>query len=52
MAIYSTFFVAAPDLLLTGFQGWKLPLEKPVTREITNFFGEKKTIETREPLWE
>lgn len=52
MAIYSTFFVAAPEALLTGFPGWKLPLDKPVKREITDLFGEQRTIETREPLWE
>jgi hypothetical protein len=52
MAVYSTFFIAAPDALLSGFPGWKLPLEKPARREVTDFFGEKRTIETREPLWE
>lgn len=52
MAVFSTFFVAAPEELLSGFPGWKLPLDKPVQREITDFFGEKRTIETREPLWE
>ena len=52
MAVYSTFFVAAPEALLSGFPGWKLPLDKPAKREITDFFGEKQTIETREPLWE
>jgi hypothetical protein len=51
VAVYSTFFVAAPAALLSGFPGWKLPLHKPVQREITDFFGEKRTIETREPLW-
>jgi hypothetical protein len=51
VAVYSTFFVAAPEALLSGFPGWKLPLDKPVKREITDFFGER-TIETREPLWE
>ena len=38
--------------LLSGFPGWKMPLDKPVKREITDFFGEQRTIETREPLWE
>src|SRR6185369_9269665 len=52
MAVYSTFFVAAPENLLSGFLGWKLPLDTPVQREITNFFGETRIIETREPLWE
>src|SRR6516164_1035931 len=52
VAVYSTFFVAAPEALLSGFPGWKLPLDKPVKREITDFFGEQRTIETREPLWE
>jgi hypothetical protein len=52
VAVYSTFFAAAPEALLSGFPGWKLPLDKPVKREITDFFGEKRTIETREPLWE
>ena len=52
MAVYSTFFVAAPESLLSGFPGWKLPLDKPVQREITDFFGKKRTIETRTPLWE
>jgi hypothetical protein len=52
MAIYSTFFVAAPEALLAGFPGWKLPLDKPVQREVTNFFGTKQFIQTREPLWE
>lgn len=51
MAVYSTFFVAAPETLLSGFPGWKLPLDKPVKREIADFFG-KRIIETREPLWE
>jgi hypothetical protein len=52
VAVYSTFFVAAPDALLSGLPGWKLPLDKAVQREITNVFGEKRTIDTREPLWE
>jgi hypothetical protein len=52
VAVYSTFFVAAPDALRSGFPGWKLPLDKPVQRDITDFFGEKRTIETREPLWD
>jgi hypothetical protein len=52
VAVYSTFFVADSDALLSGFPGWKLPLDKSIQREITDFFGEKRTIETREPLWE
>lgn len=52
MAIYSTFFLADPNELLDGFPGWKLPLDEPEQREITNFFGEKLTIETRAPLWD
>lgn len=52
MAIYSTFFIANPDTLLSNFPGWKLPLDKPVNREIVDFFGEKRIIETREPLWD
>jgi hypothetical protein len=52
VAVYSTFFVAAPETLLSGFPGWKLPLDKPVKREIMNFFGEKRIIETQEPLWD
>jgi len=52
VAVYSTFFVAAPDALLSGFPGWKVPLDKPVKREITDFFGKRRTIETRAPLWE
>ena len=51
MAIYSTFFVAAPNAILSGFPGWKLPLDKPVQREIKDFFG-KRVIETRAPVWE
>jgi hypothetical protein len=51
VAVYSTFFLAAPDALLSGFPGWKLPLDKPLKREITDFFGQR-TIETRAPLWE
>ncbi len=52
VAIYSTFYLAAPDELLDGFPGWKLPLDEPEKREITSFFGGKQTIETREPLWD
>jgi len=52
VAVYSTFFVAAPAALLSGFPGWKMPLDNPVKREIRDFFGGKRTIETREPLWE
>jgi hypothetical protein len=52
VAIYSTFFVAEPDMLLASFPGWKLPLEQPVRREVTDIFGDTETIETRAPLWE
>jgi hypothetical protein len=52
VAIYSTFFVAAPETLLSGFPGWKLPLDTPVKREFTDFFGGRRIIETRAPLWE
>jgi len=51
VAIYSTFFAAGPDAILSGFPGWKLPLDEPVKREIKDCFG-KRVIETREPLWE
>ncbi len=52
MAVYSTFFVAMPEELLSGFPGWKLPLQNPVKRDLTDFFGQKLTIETCEPEWE
>lgn len=52
LAVYSSFFVASPESLLSGFPGWKLPLPEPVRREITDFFGEKRMIETREPNWD
>jgi hypothetical protein len=52
VAVYSTFFVAGPNVLLAGFPGWKLPLEKPIQREVRDYFGKNRTIETREPLWE
>lgn len=51
LAVYSTFFVAAPGEILSGFPGWKMPLEAPVQRVITDFFG-RRTIETREPDWD
>lgn len=52
MAIYSTFFVCRPDELPAGFPGWKLPLDKPVLREMRNpFTGQTTVIETREPDW-
>jgi hypothetical protein len=52
MAIYTTFFLAKPDDLLSGFPGWKPPLPAPVRREIRNpFTGELLTIDTREPEW-
>lgn len=52
MAVYSTFFVAAPDALPRGFPGWKPPLDKPERRTVSNYLGETQTIETQEPLWE
>ena len=52
MAIYTTFFTTTPTRLIDGFPGWKLPLDEPVEREITGYFGEKEVIETREPLWD
>ncbi len=52
MAIYSTFFVAAHEMLISAFPGWKLPLGKPLKRQISDFLGENRTIETQEPLWE
>jgi len=52
VAVYSTFFVAAPESLLAGFPGWKPPLDKPVQREVTDIFGDREVIETRAPLWD
>ena len=53
MAIYSTFFLSAPEQLHSGFPGWKLPLPQPVTRSTINPFTlEKMTIETRAPEWD
>jgi len=52
MAIYTTFFLCKPKELLRGFPGWRLPLAKPVRREVRNpFTGETMVIETREPDW-
>lgn len=52
MAIYSTFFVCKLEDLLSGFRGWKLPLPKPVRREVMNPFTRKPmTIESRCPDW-
>jgi hypothetical protein len=52
VAIYTTFFVCDPKQLVAGFQGWRLPLPKPVKHEVKNpFTGESITVETREPEW-
>src|SRR4051794_14044859 len=52
MAIYTTFFLARPDELGSGFPGWKLPLPAPVRREFRNWFTKQiVTVETREPEW-
>lgn len=52
MAIYTTFFVCDPQKLVAGFPGWRLPLPKPVKRQLKNpFTGETITVETREPDW-
>jgi hypothetical protein len=52
MAIYSTFFLCKPKELAKGFPGWRLPLAKPIRREIRNpFTGEWTVIETRVPEW-
>lgn len=52
MAIYSTFFLALPKDLVSGFPGWKLPLAVPVRRQIFNPWTKQQTwIETREPEW-
>jgi hypothetical protein len=52
MAIYTTFFLCKPEDLPGGFPGWRLPLAKPVRREVRNpFTGEVAVVETREPEW-
>jgi hypothetical protein len=52
MAIYTTFFLARPEELPSGFPGWKLPLPAPVRRQVQNWFTKQTvTIETREPEW-
>jgi hypothetical protein len=52
MAIYTTFFLCKPKELLRGFPGWRLPLSKPVRREVRNpFTGEMMVMETQEPDW-
>jgi hypothetical protein len=52
MAIYSTFFLCRPQDLLDGFPGWRLPLPKPVSRELVHPFTKQLTvIQTREPEW-
>jgi hypothetical protein len=52
MAIYTTFFLAHPEELRSGFPGWKPPLPAPVRREFRHpFTKELVTIETREPEW-
>ena len=53
MAIYSTFFLSAPDQLHPGFPEWRLPLPQPVTRKTINpFTREDMTIQTRAPEWD
>ena len=53
MAIYSTFFLCAPDQLHEGFPNWKPPLPEAVKRKAINpFTGEERVINTREPEWE
>ena len=52
MAIYTTFFLARPEELISGFPGWKLPLPVPVRREFRNWFTKQTvTVDTREPEW-
>jgi hypothetical protein len=52
MAVYTTFFLCQPKDLLRGFPGWRLPLARPVRREVRDpFTGEVRVIETREPDW-
>lgn len=53
MAIYTTFFVHAPEGLDAAFPGWKRPLPEPVKRTYRNpFTGVKTELETREPEWD
>ena len=52
MSIYTTFFLAEPEELLSGFSGWKLPLATPVRREFQHALtNELVTVETHEPEW-
>ena len=52
MAIYTTFFLARPEELTSGFPGWKPPLPAPVRREFRHPFTKQLvSIETREPAW-
>jgi hypothetical protein len=53
MAIYSTFFLARPIDLLSGFPDWKPPLPKPIVRHVKNpFTGEAMTVTTNAPDWD
>jgi hypothetical protein len=53
MAVYSTFFLCAPERLPGGFRGWKLPLREPVIRKTFNPFTRKEmTTTTRAPEWD
>src|SRR4051794_39853795 len=52
MATYTTFFLCDPEELTSGFPGWRLPLAKPVTREVRNpFTGAVSVVESHEPEW-
>jgi hypothetical protein len=52
MAIYTTFFLCRPEELPGGLPGWRLPLTRPVRRELRNpFTGEVSVVESREPDW-
>ena len=52
MAIYSTFFLCKPQVLQSGFPGWRPPLPEPISRQVKNpFTGEMMTIKTRVPEW-
>jgi hypothetical protein len=52
MAIYTTFFICEPAVLLQEFPGWRPPLDVPIRREICNpFTGETITVESRAPEW-
>ena len=52
MAIYTTFFLARPEELTSGFPGWKPPLPAPVRREYRHPFTKQLiSVETREPEW-